>query len=197
VRARTIGAPAPSDGDRLDDEGYEMSGPGAVWQQAAETFDRHWQAIGDQWDAKTPCSEWNVRDLVAHAVATQVSMAGFLGADLPADADWPAARAAMEAIIADPSKLDGVAEGGPFNGMPKHQVLGVACGDLLVHSWDLATAIGADDTLPTEAVQATLMGLQRLPAGMLRSPGMFGAALPAAGDADPQAQLLAFTGRTA
>jgi uncharacterized protein (TIGR03086 family) len=165
--------------------------------QAAETFDRHWQAIGDQWDARTPCSEWNVHDLVAHAVGSQVSMAGFLGADLPADADWPAARAAMEAIIADPSKLEGVAESGPFAGMPKHQVIGVACGDLLVHAWDLATAIGADTTLPTEAVQATLMGLQRLPAEMLRSPGMFGPPLETDDDADPQAKLLAFAGRTA
>jgi uncharacterized protein (TIGR03086 family) len=165
--------------------------------QAAETFDRHWQAIGDHWDAQTPCSEWNVRDLVAHAVGSQVAIGGLVGADVPADADWPAARAAMESVIADPSKLEGIAEGGPFNGMPKHQVIGVACGDLLVHAWDLAKAIGADDTLPTEAVQATLMGLQRLPAEMLRSPGMFGAPLDTDDDADQQAKLLAFTGRTA
>jgi uncharacterized protein (TIGR03086 family) len=173
-----------------------MSGPGAVWQQAAETFDRHWQAIGDQWDAQTPCTEWTVGDLVAHAVGTQVSMAGFIGVDAGADADWPAARAAMESALADPSKLEGTATGGPFDGMPKHQVIGVACGDLLIHAWDLARAIGADDTLPAEAVQATLMGLQRFPAEMMRSPGMFGAELEAAPDTDAQAKLIAFTGRT-
>ena len=101
----------------------------------------------------------------------------------------------MEAVLADPSKLEGAASGGPFDGMPKHQVVGVACGDLLLHAWDLARAIGADDTLPAEAVQATLMGLQRFPAAMMRSPGMFGAELDADDGADPQTQLLAFSGR--
>jgi uncharacterized protein (TIGR03086 family) len=102
----------------------------------------------------------------------------------------------MESVLADPSKLEGTATGGPFDGMPKHQVVGIACGDLLIHAWDLASAIGADSTLPAEAVEATLMGLQRFPAAMMRSPGMFGAELEAAPDADPQAKLLAFAGRT-
>ncbi len=42
-----------------------MSGPGDVWKQAADNFDRHYHAIGDdQWDAATPCGDWTVRELV-------------------------------------------------------------------------------------------------------------------------------------
>lgn len=177
-----------------------MSGPGAMvaaaWQQAADNFDRHWQAIGEGWDAATPCEGWAVTDLVGHAVNSQMSIAGMIGIGTSPDDAWPTVKSTIEQALADPSCLDGAVEApGPFGGMPKHQALGIATGDLLVHSWDLARAIDADDSLPAEAVQATLMGLQRFPSEMLRSPGMFGPALDVADDATEQDKLLAFTGR--
>lgn len=64
-----------------------------------------------------------------------------------------------------------------------------------VASWDLARSIGADDTLPAGAVEATLMGLGRLPEEMLRSETMFGPAVEVAADASPQDRLLGFVGR--
>lgn len=173
-----------------------MSGPATVWHQAAANFDRHWHEIGDRWDAPTTCSEWTVRDLVDHAVGWQGKVAAMLGgAPVAEGAEWPAVKAAMEAALADPTNLEGAVEGGPLNGMPRHQALGISVGDLLIHSWDLARSIGADETLPAEAVQATLMGLQRLPDAMLRSPGMFGAAKDVPEDADDQTKLLLFAGR--
>jgi uncharacterized protein (TIGR03086 family) len=172
-----------------------MSGPAMVWHQAAENFDRHWHEIGDRWDAPTTCTDWTVRDLVDHAVTWQGNVATMLGGTVEQGADWPAVKSAMESALADESNLDGVVEGGPFNGMQRHQALGMVIGDLLIHGWDLARSIGADETLPADAVQATLMGLQRLPDTMLRSPGMFGAAQDAPDDADDQTKLLLFTGR--
>ena len=47
--------------------------------------------------------------------------------------------------------------------------------------------IGADETLPAEAVQAVYMGFQRMPEPMLRSSGMFGPAIEVADDASEQA----------
>jgi len=79
--------------------------------------------------------------------------------------------------------------------MPRQGVAGLVIGDLLVHSWDLARSIGVDETLPAGPVQATLMGLQRLPDKMLRGGTMFGPAIEIADDASPQDQLLAFVGR--
>ncbi|MFN0027599.1 MAG: maleylpyruvate isomerase N-terminal domain-containing protein, partial [Acidimicrobiales bacterium] len=46
-----------------------MAGPADNWRAAAAEFDARYQAIAkDQWEASTPCSEWNVHQLVAHAV---------------------------------------------------------------------------------------------------------------------------------
>ena len=75
------------------------------------------------------------------------------------------------------------------------QVLGLLVTDLLVHSWDLARSIGADETLPPEAVEAALMGLQRMPEQMLRGDAMFAPAVEVADDASPQDRLIAFAGR--
>ncbi len=173
-----------------------MNGPGAVWQQAADNFDRHLQAVTDeQWGAATNCGEWTVRELVDHAVHWQGMIAGVLGADVTPGASWDTVRPAIQGALSDPSSLEGNIEGGPFNGMPKHQALGTGVGDLLIHSWDLACAIGGDTTLPPEAVEAVHMGLQRMPPQMLRSETMFGPEVAVADDASAQDKLLAFVGR--
>ena len=69
-------------------------------------------------------------------------------------------------------------------------------GDLLIHSWDLARSIGVDETLPADAVEATMLGLSRVPTEMLRGPDMFGEPTDVAEGASAQDQLLAFAGRT-
>ena len=79
--------------------------------------------------------------------------------------------------------------------MPKQGVAGMVIGDLLVHSWDLAQALGLDGTLPAEAAEATLMGLQRMPEPMLRGENMFGPAIEMPDDASTQDKLLGFVGR--
>lgn len=173
-----------------------MDGPGAIWQQAADNFDRHVRAIADdQWDAPTGCGDWTVRDLVEHAVHWQAVVGGVLGAGTAPGDDWAAVHAAIGEALRDPANLDGEAASEAFGGMPKHQVLGIGTGDVLLHGWDLARAIGADDTLPPAAVTAVLMGMQRVPEAMLRSPNMFGPAVEVGADASEQDRLLAFSGR--
>src|SRR5581483_5764744 len=41
-------------------------------------------------------------------------------------------------------------------------------GDLLIHSWDLARSIGADEALPPDAVEAITIGLHHVPPDLLR-----------------------------
>jgi uncharacterized protein (TIGR03086 family) len=97
------------------------------------------------------------------------------------------------AALEDPANLEGTAEA--FGGMPKQQILGLLITDLLVHSWDLARSIGADETLPPAAVDAAMMGLTRMPEEMLRGGTMFGPAVEVPDTASPQDKLIAFAGR--
>jgi uncharacterized protein (TIGR03086 family) len=171
-----------------------MTHMGDIWRQAADKWSEvSAQITDDHWDQPTNCEGWTVRDLVDHAMGWQAQGGGMLGAGTTPGDDWETIKPKLSEALDDPSNLEGNAEG--FGGMPKQQAAGFVIGDLLIHSWDLARSIGADDSLPDGPVQATLMGLQRAPDAMLRSPTMFGPALPAADDASPQEQLLAFAGR--
>ena len=82
----------------------------------------------------------------------------------------------------------------PFGEMPARDGLGFPLGDLLVHTWDLARAIGADDRLDAEACAVVYANLEPID-GSIRAPGFFGPKLEPAPGADAQDRLLAFVGR--
>ena len=172
-----------------------MESIGDVWGLAADKWDEVMgQVDDDDWAKSTPCEGWTVQELVDHAMFWQGRGGGVFGADAEEGADWATLRPALAAALSDPANLEGNAES--LGGTPKQAVAGLITADLLVHSWDLARAIGADDTLPAAAATSTLMGLQRLPEEMLRSERMFGPAVEVADDASAQDQLIAFVGRT-
>ena len=173
-----------------------MSGPGQVWEQVAEAFGRQLSAVTeDQWSASTPCSEWTVRELVDHTIATQCGVGGALGAKVDPSVGWDKVADAVGTAMGNPANFEGAMEGGPFAGMPKHQVAGLAVGDLLLHTWDLAKAIGGDTTLPPEAVEAVHLGLSRMPPQMMRGSGRFGDEVEVPQDASAQDKMIAFSGR--
>ena len=173
-----------------------MSGPVENWELVAAAFDERYTSIAkDQWASGTPCSEWNVHELVAHAAGVQATFGGALGSEAAADADWPTARAGLAAAIAKPGALEGMVKHPALGEMPKAMVLGIATTDLLVHTWDLARAIGGNEQLPDGPVAAAYEALQQMPAEMIRVPGRFDAAIDSAADADLQTKLLAFAGR--
>ncbi len=160
---------------------------------AAKWAEVNGQISETDWEKSSTCDGWCVQDIVDHALGWQITGGNVLGAEISEGADWATIQSAMSAALADPANLEGKAEG--FGGMPKQGVAGMIIGDLLVHSWDVARTIGADETLPEEAVASTLMGLQRMPDAMLRGENMFGPAIEVAEDASPQEKLLAFVGR--
>src|SRR5215218_6111217 len=139
-----------------------MSGPVDIYRQVAAKWSKLTDEIApDQWDNPTPCTEWDVRRLVDHVNGWQTQGGNLLGMEIAAGAAWPDIVAAYEEKLADPSQLTGdVPE---FGGVPKHNMAGFMIGDLLIHCWDLARAIGADETLPPAAVEATTMGLHHAP----------------------------------
>ena len=171
-----------------------MASVGDTWNTVAAKWTELHGQIGDtDWDKPSTCEGWNVRDVVDHANSWQVIGGNTLGAEIAEGADWSSIQPAMAAALADPSNLEGKAEG--FGGMPKQGVAGMVIGDLLVHCWDVARSLGLDETLPEDAVTSTLMGLQRMPDEVLRSDKMFGPAIPVADDASAQDKLLGFVGR--
>lgn len=173
-----------------------MSSVEQMWGMVAAKWTEVNNQIGDaDWDTASTCDGWCVKDIVEHANGWQVTGGNVLGAGIPEGADWATIQSAMSAALADPSNLEGQAEG--FGGMPKQGVAGMIIGDLLVHSWDVARSLGLDETLPEEAVTSTLMGLQRMPDEMLRSDTMFGPAIEVPEDASAQEKLLGFVGRQA
>jgi len=173
----------------------------AMWREVAAGFDQRLAMVGaDEWTAPTCCEGWTVTQLVGHAIGSQRFIPKALGArgDIDREGDdlvevWNAVRAAADEALGAPGALDEVVTL-PFGEMPAGEGLGFPIGDLLVHTWDLARAIGADDRLDAEACAVTYANLQPID-GSLRTPGFFGPKLEPAPDADAQDTLLAFVGR--
>jgi uncharacterized protein (TIGR03086 family) len=166
------------------------------WRTTAEAFDRRYQAVSaDQWDQPTTCSDWTVRQLVDHAVTTQTFFGGQLGAEVASGAQWPAVREAMERALEKPDLLDGTVSLPGLGDMPKAMVLGICTNDMLIHTWDLARSIGADEQLPAEPVANCYGWLQQLPEDFLRAGGRFGPPVTVGDDTDTQTKMLAYSGR--
>jgi uncharacterized protein (TIGR03086 family) len=163
----------------------------------------------DQWDATTPCDEWNVRTLVNHVTYEQLwaphLVAGetieqvgdrydgdVLGAD-PAAA-WQAAVDGSVAAFAG-ADLDAMVHLS-YADVPCREYLTQMLTDAEVHGWDLATATGQDAALDPEAASLLLAhwsGQQE----MVRGSGVFGDDVAVPEGADDATRLLGLLGRRA
>lgn len=171
----------------------------------------------DRWGAPSPCAGWSARDVVAHVVnghrgilamvdGTPPAAADGVGVSSMADApevepgaDLGAAfercRDAMLALLGDPDRAATPLPGGPLGPVPVAQAADVIGSlELLVHTWDLARAVGGDERLDPEQVARTHQALLPHHSG-LRATGAFGASIPAPAGADPQTAFLCFVGR--
>jgi len=168
-------------------------------------FDAAVDAVApDAWGAQSPCEEWKARDVVAHVVAGHRGViAGVRGGEstpLGADEDpkeaWKEASRAMEEITADPAALATELDG-PTGKMPAGEVIGrFVAMDVLVHTWDLARTVGADERLDEESVRKAYEALKPMDA-MIRQPNVFGPKLDPPPGADVQTEFLYFLGRRA
>lgn len=162
----------------------------------------------DKWDAPSPCEGWTARHVIGHVIGgMQVVSAAQTGAStqfddpLAAAGDDPAASyaAARDLALSSLSDENLAAEvDGPGGGkMPLDQLLGmILANDVLIHTWDLATAVGTDVTLDPQLCESALQSLVPMDA-MIRRAGVFGAKVEAPAGADIQTQMLCFTGRDA
>src|SRR5215813_2680767 len=184
-----------------------------------EAFDRAVAATGeivktvrlDQAGAATPCTEWDVRDLLNHVIGTLwLSEALFtdraprypmapgalppadLAGDDPAAAYAEACTAALTAAAAD-DNLTRV-HPTPLGDMPGPALAGFTTLDILVHGWDLAKATGQPAALEgTLAAHVLAFAEQAITPGS-RAPRI-GPAVPARAGAPLTDRLVAFLGR--
>ncbi len=167
----------------------------------------HGVQAGD-WERTTPCAEWNVRDLVRHLVGEQLWASPLLGGESVDEvgdrfagdplgddpvAAWDAAAHASRAAVTEAGALERTVHlsRGPT---PARDYVEEMTFDLLVHGWDLAYGLGTDTAMDREAVDHVLARWQPRAGGMASS-GLFAAPVDVPADADPQARLLALTGR--
>jgi uncharacterized protein (TIGR03086 family) len=155
----------------------------------------------DQYDNKTPCEEWTVRDLLEHTIGVVAGLgaaaSGSPGTPFELSAD-PAAQfkdiaAATLAAWRTPGVFDQVLEI-PAGAMPGRVLAGINLLDTTTHCWDLASATGQSTHLPDALAEAALEVSRATISPDIRS-GRFGPEQSVAADAGPTEQLVAFLGR--
>lgn len=183
--------------------------PEKLLHRALDAFERRLEAVGDDaWYDATPCTEWDVRDLVGHVVGEVAwirpllegrtieevgdSLAGDLLGDDPLDA-WRRFAAEARDAADDPDVLDRTVYLSYGESTGRAYLAEVAV-DVGMHAWDLARAVGADEHLDPELVHEA-MGVLQGQLDELRAAGLIGPALPVSADASEQVRLLALLGR--
>jgi len=180
-----------------------MSEVSERYERVGEGFsDRLRRVAPDQWATPTPCTEWDVRALVAHVIATHRRIVATLEGAAPQEVDpagdpnvqWPDASAAVRAALADPERASRTVSGMFGEQSFESLVSRLLCADTLLHTWDLARATGQEEHLDERAVATAMDFLAPLDEA-IRRPGGFAPKIDPSADADAQTRLLNFGGR--
>lgn len=186
-----------------------MSDITQLFSKSLEEFDKRIRKVADdQWDLPTPCAEWNVRDLVNHIVnedkwvrpllegKTVEEVGEAFDGDLLGDdpvAAWDSTSEEARASVNEPGAMERIVHLS-FGDFPGSEYIGQLYTDHVVHAWDLARGIGADDSLDEELVQECFARNKPLEE-ILKASGAFGERIEPPEGADTQTQLLAVMGR--
>lgn len=178
-------------------------------------FTERVHAVADnQWQQPTPDREWTVAELVTHVIDEHRWAAPLLhGQDLetaakivegtrslPVDGgvganlaeEWDAAAvSSADAFTAD-GALERTVELSRGTTAVRDYISEMIF-DLVVHSWDLARAIGYSEALPDDLVAAVYEAAKKF--GDLSSSGFFDAPVDVPDDASTLEKLIALTGR--
>ncbi|MFB4286862.1 TIGR03086 family metal-binding protein [Nonomuraea sp. ATR24] len=186
----------------------------ARYRRRADAFERKVVAVRPgQWDGPTPCAKWTVLDVLRHIIDMHAVMLRPFDRGLspapPAAEDpvaaYRAARADVEAILADPALAGRLCDTPAGRLTAAEHIDQVVSADLPLHGWDLAVATSQDATIDPEDVEQGWAAMRALPADLVakfREPGafgpgveVFGPEVPVGDDASTQDRLLAFIGR--
>ncbi len=179
-------------------------------RRAAERFTAAVDAIGsDQWAAPTPCTEWDVRALLAHNVEENLWVPAMLAGETIASVGdrfegdtlgddpktaWKTSVEEACAAVDAPGALAGRVHLS-YGEESATEYVRQRLIDLVVHGWDLARAVGADESLPGDLVEACLEWAEPLAPMLAQMPGLFAPAVKPALGAGAQTRLLNLLGR--
>ncbi|WP_326643086.1 TIGR03086 family metal-binding protein [Streptosporangium sp. NBC_01755] len=187
-----------------------------AYRRALDDFGALVHRIGpDQWENPTPCVDWDVRALVNHVVGENLwapellagrttaeigdAFEGDLLGDDPIKAFDTSAVPALQAA-AGHRVLDRIVHL-PFGDVPGREYITELFADALIHTWDLARAIGADERLDPELVTACATWFADAGPGYRQASAtgehQVGEHRKVPSDTDAQTRLLASWGRRA
>jgi uncharacterized protein (TIGR03086 family) len=164
----------------------------------------------DQWSNPTPCSEWDVRALVNHLVYENLWVPPLLAGRTIAEvgdrfdgdvlgdepnAAWSSSAAAALAAISEPEAMERVVHLS-FGDRIAREYAEELFTDLVIHGWDLARGIGADEAIEPEFVDM-LYAAVAPQEDALKASGLFGDVVVPPEGSDIQTRLLAIFGRVA
>ena len=181
----------------------------AVLQEAVAAFEQRLSEVeASQWGRATPCADWDVRELVNHVVGELLWMPPLLESKTIADVGDQ-----FDGDILGESPLDTARKAGAealafasapdaqnrtvhlsFGEVPGGEYIGQVTSDVIVHTWDLSKALGADDAIAPGLFEFvdSFLGPQ---IEAWRAGGAFGPAFEVGSDASPQDRFIADTGR--
>ncbi|SCK06965.1 TIGR03086 family metal-binding protein [Streptomyces sp. WMMB 322] len=180
-----------------------------AFDTAFKEWDRLVHEVGErQWEDPTPCSEWNVRELVNHLVGehlwaphllngeTLAEVGDRFDGDVVGDAPvamWEQAGSASRSAFHRKGALRGSVHvtGGKT---PATEFGWQMTTDLAVHGWDLAQGIGVRSRMPDELADAVYEHVAPQAESWHES-GIFDPPVPVPDDAVPQDRLVALLGR--
>jgi uncharacterized protein (TIGR03086 family) len=165
----------------------------------------------DGWQRPTPCSEWNVTQVLQHAALDQrVWGAMVAGTEMPGENPFAPsgqlgteplayADAALDASGPAWAAIDGVTAGPVSTPLPQGPMApaaaaGAAALDAAIHAWDIAMGTRQDSPLTPELARALIPVAQSI-VEPLRQYGAYAEALEPSAGADDAAVLLSYLGR--
>jgi len=158
----------------------------------------------ERWAAPSPCEGWSARDVLGHLITTQREFLSGRGVDLgeapDLDADPAAAWRDHAKRVAEALADDALPQRA-FDGFFGPTTVGATfeqfyVWDMLVHRWDVARAVGADDALSGAELGSIEAGADRF-GEALHMDGICRPAVEPPAGADRQARVLARLGRRA
>jgi uncharacterized protein (TIGR03086 family) len=159
----------------------------------------------EQYDDPTPCTDWNVRQLLNHVIGGSKIFTAILTDSGPVDrtadhvgadhaASFRAAISDLRAAFAADGALDGTYQG-PLGETSGAFLMRMRVNEMMMHAWDLARATGQSTDLDPELAAECIEDLRRVQEAGRGGP-MFKPIQPYPANATVADQLAAIAGRT-
>jgi uncharacterized protein (TIGR03086 family) len=180
-------------------------GPGELHLAVCQRFSAAVRAADGKWDRPSPCDGWDARDVLEHVIGFHdVLLLRPLGLKPQRPRDDPGRRWSLTLDrLAQVLRRDGLFEQvvevpavgtNPSSWLDAMTLVPRLSQDVLVHTWDLARAVGADDRLDPGWCAWFVDKLPTDPDALSVS-GMFKHPFALVGLADAQSRLLGRLGR--